>query len=412
MNKTITEPVFIEKLIPGGQSLATLADGKKIFLWNVLPGETATKIQLTKNKSSYAEGIALEIANPAPQRIEPRDECYLATSPWQIMTYEYELEQKYALLQEIFRQHKINLPPAVEFAQVQTDGHDFHYRNKMEYALYFDHADQKIHLAFRARGSHQKIVAKSSSLERPEIFQRTQQIVDTLNAQHEEARKYQSLLLRANQNGEVSGGLIENHQPRPKFKLLEDNILGQTYSYSPNGFFQINLPVYELALQEIKQHIATEKVLDLYAGVGTIGLSVARDCKLTLVEYDKPAFLEMERNCQGTGTHPVLAKSEEALKYIAPDQTVIVDPPRAGCQPELLEKLLAVRPEAVIYLSCNPATQARDLKILEPVYEIAKIVPFNFFPRTPHLENLVILNRRANINRPSVGPESGEKNAA
>ncbi len=90
---------------------------------------------------------------------------------------------------------------------------------------------------------------------------------------------------------------------------------------------------------------------------------MARDCKLTLVEYDKPAFLEMERNCQGTGTHPVLAKSEEALKYIAPDQTVIVDPPRAGCQPELLEKLLAVRPEAVIYLSCNPKhPEYRDLK--------------------------------------------------
>ena len=135
------------------------------------------------------------------------------------------------------------------------------------------------------------------------------------------------------------------------------------------------MPVYELALQEIKQHIATEKVLDLYAGVGTIGLSVARDCKLTLVEYDKPAFLEMERNCQGTGTHPVLAKSEEALKYIAPDQTVIVDPPRrmsAGIARKAPRR--ATRSRHLSILQPQPPESATS-KILEPVYEIAKNRP-------------------------------------
>lgn len=412
----ITERITIEKLVPGGQGLATLSSeenrGKKIFLWNALPGEVATKIQLTKTKSAYTEGIVLDLENPSPYRVAPRDDCYLSTSPWQIMTYEYELEQKRALLEEIFRQHKISLPLDVEIEPVQTDGKDYHYRNKMEYALYFDHADQKIHPAFRARGSHQKIIVNSSSLERPEIFEKAERIIDELNHKHEEARKYQSLLLRANQSGEVSGGLIENHQPRPKFDLLEDTILGQTYSYSPNGFFQINLPVYELALREIKKeiarHVSTQKVLDLYAGVGTIGLSVARDRELTLVECDKPAYLEMKRNCQEinrqsvcrqkTRPHPVLAKSEEALEYIAPDQVVIVDPPRAGCRPELLERFLKVQPETIIYLSCNPATQARDLKLLEPVYEIAKVVPFNFFPRTPHLENLVIIHKKGGQN--------------
>ncbi len=244
----------------------------------------------------------------------------------------------------------------------------------------------------------------------------------------------------------MSGGLIENHQPRPRFSLLEDAILGQTYSYSPNGFFQINLPVYEMALREIEKEIQQEtqqetwqqeihpattqaqnshqprqrKVLDLYAGVGTIGLSVARDQDLTLVECDKPAYLEMERNCQearrqGANVHPVLAKSEEALDYVEPEQIVIVDPPRAGCRPELLDKFLEVQPEVIIYLSCNPATQARDLKILtsprsvtdnstvttpdRPAYEIKKVIPFNFFPRTPHLENLVILHKKSAVNQ-------------
>lgn len=421
----ITERISVEKLIPGGQGLATLKSGKKLFLWNALPGEIVTRVQLTKDKSSFAEGIALEIEKPSPERTEPRDTCYLSTSPWQIMTYDYELAEKRQLLQEIFRQHKIDLPAGVEIEAVQTDGRDFFYRNKMEYALYFSHDDQKIHLAFRARGSHQKVIVEASSLERPEIFAAAEQIVKELNEKHEEARKYQSLLLRANQNGEVSGGLIENHQPRPRFTQLKDTILGQTYSYSPNGFFQINLPVYEMTLREIQRHISTAKILDLYAGVGTIGLSVARDKELTLVECDKPAYLEMERNCHGTNAHPILAKSEEALSYIAPDQTVIVDPPRAGCRPELLEKFLEVRPETIIYLSCNPATQARDLKILTDdfdseqdtpelrgTYEITKVMPFNFFPRTPHLENLVVLKRKQERTNKNSINEKGVVDAA
>ena len=168
-------------------------------------------------------------------------------------------------------------------------------------------------------------------------------------------------------------------------------ILGRKYSYSPNGFFQINLPVYELALREIRHWIKTDKVLDLYAGVGTIGLSIASDRKLTLVECNESAYQEMERNCQGTGARPVLAKSEDALEYIQPDITVIVDPPRAGCEKKLLEKILETKPATVIYLSCNPATQGRDVKILLEKYQISQVQPYNFFPRTPHLENLIIL---------------------
>lgn len=154
------------------------------------------------------------------------------------------------------------------------------------------------------------------------------------------------------------------------------------------------MPVYELALQDIKRWIKTDKVLDLYAGVGTIGLSVARDRELILVDSNQAAYAELERNCQGTGARAVLAKSEDALEYIQPDITVIVDPPRAGCEFKLLEKILNVEPQTVIYLSCNPATQGRDVKILLEKYQIRQVQPYNFFPRTPHLENLIVLEHR------------------
>ena len=407
--------IKVDKIIPGGQALGTLDDGRKIFFWNALPGETVTEYSVTKKKSHYLEAIATKISNPSKYRVETKDDCYLSTSPWQIIDWGYENQLKSELVVEIFREHQIK----INYPKIITNDKPYYYRNKMEYALYWDNEEEKIKLAFHARGSHRKVPITHSSLEHPVIFQTAQAIVDNLNSLHEEARKYQSILLRCNQKGDVSGGLYENHKPHPHFNNLTDQILGQKYSYSPNGFFQINLPVYELALKEIKKHINTDNVLDLYAGVGTIGLSVARNKYLALVELDKSAFGELCKNIttedilRPTGSKlarsPVttgatkrvrsgnivaeLAKSEDALGFIVSDQTVILDPPRAGCDRKLIDKLLEVVPTKIIYLSCNPATQARDVKLLLEKYKIEDIKTFNFFPRTPHIENLIILNK-------------------
>lgn len=385
--------IKIEKIIPGGCGLGTLEDGKKIFLWNALPNEVIESYDVVKNKTHFIEAVATKIYTASPFRVLPKDSCYLSTSPWQIMNYDYELKIKQSLIVELFREHQINIPTP----EIFTDHHDYFYRNKMEYALYWDNEHNKIQLAFHARGSHRKIPIISSSLERQEIFAAATHIVEELNFRHEEARKYQSILLRTNQAGEVSGGLFENKQPHPKFTYLIDDILGHRYSYSPNGFFQINLPVYEMALTEIKNHISTDDVLDLYSGVGTIGLSVAHDKNLTLVECDKSAYCEMVKNTATLQTQnrkiiTINTKSEDALEYINNNQTVILDPPRAGLDHRLVERLLKVAPSTIIYLSCNPATQARDISLLLEKYHITTIKTYNFFPHTPHIENLVVLS--------------------
>ena len=411
------ETAKIEKLIPGGQALATLDSGKKAFIWGALPGETV-EFEITKQKSSFVEGIATKILSQSERRSNPRDPCFLSTSPWQIMSYDYELEQKSALVLESFRQNHIDIkPPKLAI----TDGRDYFYRNKMEYSLYWNNETSQIDLAFHARSTHRKAPITQSSIERPEIFSVAQSIVAGLNAEHKSARDYQSLLVRCNQQGTTSVALFENRKPHPQMTPLRDTILGHEYTYSPNGFFQINLPVYELALQEIGKHITTEKVLDLYAGVGTIGLSVARDRDLTLVEASASAYAELQNNCASVphapssapsarhsglvpesmqfspNINPVLAKSEDVLDFVAPDATIILDPPRAGCDSKLIEKLNQTQPPAIIYLSCNPITQARDIASLLPHYNISHLQPFNFFPRTPHIENLTILTRTYNL---------------
>ena len=389
-------PLEVINFATTGQGIATNSDGKKIFLWNTLPGEKVTEYQILKQKSHLTEAVALKFENPNPHRVLPRDEHFLSNSPWQILDINYENSVKKHIIEELFSKLET---PEITF---EASDNEYFYRNKMEYSLYYDHETTKIHPAIHRRGSHHKIPILTSSLENPAIYRRAMEIIDELNLRQEDSRKYQSLLLRCNRQGEVSGGLYENYQPHPVFKNLTDKILEYKFSYSPNGFFQINLPEYEKVLRKIKDFIKDQnKVVDLYSGVGTIGLTVAGDKNLTLVEVDKFAHGELLNNIEtvkssngNSNITGILAKSETIYDHITHDSTMIVDPPRSGCDTTLIETIKQKLPEKLVYLSCNPITQVRDLDSLLNYYEIKNVTGYNFFPHTPHIECLVLLERK------------------
>ena len=177
---------------------------------------------------------------------------------------------------------------------------------------------------------------------------------------------------------------------------LRDQVLGVPFRYAAESFFQINLPVYEQALKDMKEWIPEwSTTVDLYSGVGTIGLTIGGS-KATLVELNEHAVREMRRNIEDLAidSTPVLAASEDALDYITRDKLIIIDPPRAGLHKEVIDRLLAEAPPRIIYLSCNPVTQARDTALLAEVYGVRAHKGYNFFPRTPHIEHLVILDKK------------------
>ena len=320
---------LIESDIDINSQIFTGLSGIKVFLWNAIPGETVSKFQITTQKPHLIEGIALTFETTSSSRIEPKDRQYLSTSPWQILTDEAELEAKSNILTSLFK-HLVASTDTnnslIEKIKIHESPKTYFYRNKMEYSLYYDHDTEKIYPAMHLRGTHKKIPITSSSIELPAIFERTKAIIDDLNNSQEDARKYQSLLLRANQKGEVSGGLLENGKSHPVFKNLSDTLLNNQYSYSPGGFFQINLPVYEQVLLKIQDFLKdSHAVLDLYAGVGTIGLSVARNTNLTLVEVNASAFGELKTNSEraiqetkNPHIKPIFAKSEEVLDLKKP----------------------------------------------------------------------------------------------
>jgi 23S rRNA (uracil1939-C5)-methyltransferase len=138
-------------------------------------------------------------------------------------------------------------------------------------------------------------------------------------------------------------------------------------------------------------------VVDMYSGVGSIGLTIGGN-DVTLVEINEDAVREMKENIlrmnRSDSAKAVLAPAEKALEHISSNACIILDPPRAGLHADVITSLLEKAPERIIYLSCNPVTQARDVALLADVYGVRAHEGFNFFPRTPHIEHLVILDKK------------------
>lgn len=414
------EEVTIEKLVHGGQGLATLADGRKVFVWGALPGEKVS-VHIVKGKRSYAEAVAETIIEPSPVRVEPRESNYLATSPWQIVTLEAENDYKRRIVKELLAQAHVEAP---DF-QVTTAGDSWCYRNKMEYSFWGD--EQGLHLALHNRGSHQKTIVEGSALALPAVDKAARAVLAELQKHDVRAGDLKTIIVRATQDGrtaaslfvkpetfdtlmlpsELQGMRIYHSNPKSPASVatkllhetgdvtLHDNLLGKPFTYDVDSFFQVNVPIFEQALQRMKDYGETDDVVDMYAGVGSIGLSVAQQA-VELVELDRSTAAMARVNAGGSNlkAQVIEASTEKALEYIVGDKLVIFDPPRAGLHQDVVRRVLDVRPPHILYLSCNPATHARDLAALQPAYVIEHFEAFNFFPHTPHIETLAVLRLR------------------
>jgi 23S rRNA (uracil1939-C5)-methyltransferase len=408
--------VTIDKLVHGGQGLGTLADGQKVFVWNALPGETV-KARIIKKKRSYAEAIAEEIIVASPERIPALEANYLATSPWQIMSFDAENTAKQQIVAELFAHEKVTIPT---LGDVVHDDREWHYRNKMEYSFWGD--DDGIHLALHQRGSHGKQIVTGSKLAMPAIDAAANAICAQLSELGTRAGDVKTIIVRCDQAGNAVGALFTKldkfsqlelppelkglrvYHSNPKSPasvptkllsevgdtVLHDKILGVELAYDPIGFFQANVPVFEQAVKHINDATSGQPKVDFYSGVGAIGLAIGQT--KTLVETDPASAAMAEQNAQGSATKVVTATAETAVEYIPSDATLIVDPPRAGLHSKVIDRILEAKPPKIAYVSCNPATQARDLKLLESTYRISQLEIFNFFPRTPHIETLAILD--------------------
>ena len=422
-----TEEVRIEKLVHGGQGIGLWPDGRKVFVWNALPGELVSAYAY-KKKKGYLEAVAVDILEPSTIRVEPVEmNVYLSTSPWQILDINEELRQKTVITAELFAREKIELKL---LQPAYSDMNEYGYRNKMEFSFWWDH-EKGICPAFHKRGSKNRIVVDGSALAAEPINQHLQTAVRALNKSGFQARPLKSAIIRSEHSGKsVSAWFVKDVQEgkalvallsttglefevwfsNPKSPAsvatkmihktentqLQDTVLGCDYSYDVKGFFQVNLPVHEQTLLDMKPLIEPEvPLLDMYCGVGSIGLSLAsEDQPLRLVEVDEHSIEYAKMHAEGRiNTEVIHSTSEMALDYIETDQTLILDPPRAGLHSKVVERINEVKPQRILYVSCNPATQARDVALLAPNYTVNLAKVYDYFPKTPHIETLIVLDR-------------------
>ena len=427
--------VKLQKVVSGGQTIAdanlTTDQTVKVFVWGGLPGEEV-EVCLTKKRAGIYEGYVEQVLAGSTRRVKPLDrDSFLSTSPWQVYDWQFELEQKAQLIQQAFLSQKISL----ELPEIITDNQQYHYRNKMEFTWWWDKQANRVELAVYRRGTKGKIIVHGSSLALPEINQAALKIRDLLNQKRFEAQQLKTLLIRTTQAGQtvaqlyvtdpkvdfsetdfeqlnITGFELIFSDPKSPASVitnrlrtfgqtrLSDLLNGLSFSYPAESFFQINLPIYQLALKSIRSHLSSaQPIVDLYSGVGTIGLSMAHQLHspVRLVEINPSAVEEMRSNINYLGINnaqAILAAAEDVVSHISSDCQLVVDPPRAGLHQKVIQQILTALPPRVIYLSCNVVTQARDVALLLKSYRIVAVTGFNFFPKTPHIENLVILEHR------------------
>ena len=221
--------------------------------------------------------------------------------------------------------------------------------------------------------------------------------------------------------GESCPGLVslywaENDKKNPSYDdlvcrrqageaYLTVELLGMSFALSPQTFFQVNLEqaekMFELVLEraELTPH---DTVFDFYCGVGSLSLpAAARAGRVIGMELSRPAVALAARNAEANGLTNVSFVAGDMARVVSGDEwagfpagdVVIVDPPRAGMHPDVVAALLRMAPRTIVYVSCNPATQARDTALMSAAYTVESLIPFDMFPHTYHVENVAVLRR-------------------
>ncbi len=215
-----------------------------------------------------------------------------------------------------------------------------------------------------------------------------------------------SLVYILNQKANDTIGDQDIHLYKGRDHIFEE-MEGLRFKIGPKSFYQTNSE-QALELYKVTKAFAglkgDELVYDLYTGTGTIAQFIARDCRQVVgIEYVPEAIVDARLNAELNGLENTLffagdmkdiLCTEFIKKYGHPD-VLITDPPRAGMHADVVKAMLFAAPEKIVYVSCNPATQARDLAMLDSDYEVVKVQPVDLFPHTQHVENVVLLVKRA-----------------
>jgi 23S rRNA (uracil1939-C5)-methyltransferase len=441
----------IDSLAYGGNGVARL-NGFVVFVRRGLPGDTV-RARVTTVKRNHAEALALEVVEPGPERVEAPCAHYPACGGcrFQDLAYDAQVAAKDGQVREALRRiGGLDEPPLEPILPAEEI---FHYRNKLEYS--FTQAPAGPALGFHRAGRWDEVLEIERCWLTTDLgnairlavrdWARAEGLVAYDQAEHTGYLRH--LIVREGRNtGQALVQLVTapgklaaresfvaalrafpevrsihwavNDRPAEVTNLptrllwgedaIEEELNGLRFRVRPNAFLQTNTTMaerlYRLAL-EYAGLTGEETVYDLYSGIGTIGLTFAREA-LTVwgVEVSEESVACALENAQLNGiantaffAGEVADSLEELHDRAGPPDVVVVDPPRAGLSGKALRRMARLEAPRIVYVSCNPTTLAANVKTLATDwgYELVRARPVDMFPHTPHVETVALLSRHA-----------------
>jgi 23S rRNA (uracil1939-C5)-methyltransferase len=450
VQKNETVEVTFEDLSHDGSGVAKV-EGYTLFVPEALPGERAT-IKVLKTKKGYGFGKLVELKEKSPDRTEPPCPIYEKCGGCQLqhMTYEGQMKQKQKHMKDALERIG-GLKDVIVHSTLGMD-EPWRYRNKAQVPI--GEREGGLVAGFYQKGSHRIIDMDSCIIQKEtndKVVQIVKGIADDYNVRAYDENRHKGVLrhviARYGQNtGEIMIVLVTKEKDLSNRKniiraitdaipdvksivqninqkrtntifgeetrvlwgrdVIYDTIGNIKFAISARSFFQVNPEQTEVLYNKALEYAdlsGTETVMDAYCGIGTISLFLAQQAGHVYgVEIVSEAVEDARRNAELNELGNVTFEVGEAEKVIPAwhkegikADVIVVDPPRKGCDEALLQTIIDMKPRRVVYVSCNPATLARDLRILEDGgFQTEEVQPVDMFPQTVHIEAVAKIARR------------------
>ena len=395
--------VVIDRFDDLGRGIAYVGD-KITFIPNTIPGDTVD-ITITKETKKYNIAKVDKYLKLSSRRVKPKcpyfDICGGCTL--QSISYEDTINYKYNKVKNLFKKGNIEIN-----LEIIRNPNPYNYRNKISLKV----VDKRT--GFYEESTHNIVEINECIIASPAI-NKTISLISEFNIING------SITIRCNKNNEILiilessdklnidinylksqiklVGIVINNETFYGDNFLIENINDYFYKISYDSFFKVYHYVASILFNEVSKRINEEDtVLDLYCGVGTLSLNAARAKEVIGVEIVENAILNAIFNAHINKIDNVkfiLNDSTKAVSKLNKKFTkVIVDPPRSGLTKTIIDNILSINPEEIIYVSCDPATLVRDVLLFIDKYNIKKAIIFDMFSYTYHVETMIVLKRK------------------
>jgi 23S rRNA (uracil1939-C5)-methyltransferase len=408
----------LDGIAQGGDGVGRV-EGLVVFVHGGLPGERV-RVQIVEQRASYLRAELVEVLEASPERVAPR----LAASdhmPWQHIAYPAQLRFKEQIVRDqLLKLARLADPPLLP---ILAAAQPWAYRNSARLHIVGSQ------VGYHAGGTNELVALDEDPLLLPILNTALVGLHQQLVGFTPETGPLESVTLRAssaygyvvaalhpapNANLEVIEGIATAWRAAvpalagvgiarvDRGPLLHELFGDVVFSLGVESFFQANAPQAERMLDHVRSQLAlqpTDRLLDIYSGAGAFALPLAASvAEVTAIEEHPGAVADGRRSAELNGITNVefiRAAAERTLAHNNdPAEAVIVDPPRRGCHPIVIDALDRISPERLIYISCHPGILARDLRpLLTYGYTLEHVQPVDMFPQTPHIETVVTLRR-------------------